>query len=161
MKQRYIRHLTLDTGHQRDSYRAEVGEDVIETLWPLLVRAVRGEHVPVPGADDPPCTMAGGVGRDRALLLTVSGPPAHGVAHCPIVQIAVASSSLASAELWRVMFGGDRDDRTPRPPWCVVRMMPGIAIYPQAARWLGDYERSVAWAWLAGGSPSAADEEAH
>lgn len=149
---RYIRHLTLDTGHQRDSYRDEVDDGVLELLRPMLDRAVRGEHVPVPGAVEPSgCTMSGGVGRSRALLLTVSGPTAlgrHSVERTPIVQIAVAPDSLASAELWRTWIGSERDDRTPRPPWCAVRLMAGMAVYPQAAHWLGDYERCCAWAWI-------------
>lgn len=146
---RYLRHLTLDTGHQRDSYRDEVADDVVAMLRPLLERAVRGEHVPIPGDIEPACTMTGGVGRDRALLLTICGPPTLGVDHPPILQLGVAPSSLAGAALWREWFGTARDDRTPAAPWCCVRIMPAMAVYPSAAEWLGDFERCAAWAWLA------------
>lgn len=148
---RYIRHLTIDTGHQRDSYRDEVADDIVAMLQPLLDRAARGEHVPIPGDIEPACTMTGGVGRDRALLLTICAV----VAHLPILQIGVAPSSLASAAIWREWFGCARDDRTPAAPWCCVRIMPAMAVYPSAAAWLGDFERCAAWAWLQ--SPDCAE----
>lgn len=36
----------------------------------------------------------------------------------------------------------------PGEPWCAVRLEPGIALYPETAHWLGDFERCLAWAWL-------------
>lgn len=145
-QRRHIRHLTLDTGHQRDSHRHEVADHVVELLRPLLDRAVAGERVPVPGDVQPAgCTLTAARGRDRALLVTVSGPPPD---HAPLVTLGVAPSSLASAELWREWIGTERDDRTPAPPWCVVRLYPGLALHPEAAHWLGDLERCVAWAWI-------------
>lgn len=157
MTDRYIRHLTLDTGHQRDSYREEVPDDVVALLRPFLDRAVAGERVAVPGDLQPPgCTMIASRGSARALLVTVSGPPYEGRAVHPILpppppplcHIGVAPNSLASAELWRRWIGGERDDRTPSPPWCVVQLLPGLALHPQAAHWLGDLERCLAWAWI-------------
>lgn len=144
---RYIRHLTLDTGDQRDSYRGEVSDEVLAVLRPLLERVAAGERVPVPGEIRPTCTMTGAVGRSRSLLLTVSGPPVHDE-HVPLVTIGVAPDSLASATLWREWLNRERDDRTPMAPWCAVRLWPTLALYPEAAHWLGDLERCIAWAWL-------------
>jgi len=36
----------------------------------------------------------------------------------------------------------------PQAPWCAARLETGLALYPGAAVWLGDYERLVAWAWI-------------
>lgn len=143
---RYLRHLTLDTGDQRDSYRTEVADDVLAMLRPLIDRAVAGETVALP-AGDPPCTITAAAGRDRALLVTVWGPP-DGAQRVPLVTLGVAPSSRASAELWREWIGRERDDRTPAPPWCVAKLQPGLLVYTRAADWLGDLERCIAWAWI-------------
>lgn len=155
MPPRFLRHLTLDTGDQRDSYRDEVSDEVIAVLRPLLDRAVTGERVEIPGDAEPRCTITAATGRGRALLITVWGPPygADGIRApkgVPIATFGVAGSSLASATLWREWQKRERDDRTPTPPWCVVRIEPGLAIFPTAAEWLGDFERCCAWAWLEG-----------
>lgn len=154
MRIRHIEHLTLQTGHQRRSYRDEVGDDIIAMLRPLLERVAAGERVEVPGAVEPRgCTMTGAIGRSRSLLLTVSGPAYEGRSETPILPplatIGIAPDSLASAALWREWRGGERDDRTPRAPWCAVDLWPGLALHPGAAEWLGDYERCCAWAWCA------------
>lgn len=154
MPLRYIRHLALDTGDQRDSHRAEVAADILPMLRRLLDRALTGERVPIPGDVEPRCTLTATAGRGRALLVTVWGPPydARGATvgdGVPLVTFGVAPTSLASATLWREWLGTERDDRTPRPPWCAARIHPTLAVYPIAAEWLGDFERCVAWAWVA------------
>lgn len=146
---RYIRHLTIDTGDQRDSYRDEVADSVVEMLRPLIDRAVAGERVQVPGDVDPDCTMTAARGRDRALVVTVWGPPQMGL-DVPMVTIGVAPSSLASAAIWLAWFGISPPTPAPPSPWCAARLLPGLTIYPQAAGWLGDLERCIAWAWIEG-----------
>lgn len=138
-RRRYLLHLTLDTGHQRRSYRDEVADDVIAILRPLLVRASTGAVVPIPGVD-PPCTVRGITSRGGGLLLRVEAADA-----VPLASIGIAGTSLASACLWREWI---TDGEPPRPPWCVVRLLPGLAAHPEAASWLGDFERCAAWAWI-------------
>jgi hypothetical protein len=159
---RYIRHLTLDTCDQRDSYRSEVAESVIAMLRPMLDRMVAGEVAQVPGDVQPACWMTARVVRGRGLLVTVSNVdhlPVYRLGQVmpvgttrilgtPLLTFGVAPDSLASATLWREWIGAERDDRTPTPPWCVVQLMPGLAGIPAAAEWLGDLERCVAWAWI-------------
>lgn len=101
--------------------------------------------------------MTGGVGRGRALLVTVWGPPydADGIRAPNGVLLAtfgVAGSSLASVTLWREWQKRERDDRTPTPPWCVSRIMVGSALQMDVMAELGDVARCIAWAWLEGGS---------
>lgn len=149
MTGRYLIHLTLDTGHQRRSYRDEVADDVIALLRPLIDRVVAGERVAIPADVEPAgCTMTGAVGRKRGLLVTVWGPPAADTGErAPVVTIGVAPSSLASAELWRTWRDDDAGD-PPSPPWCCVELQPGIAAHPDASTWLGDLERCIAWSWI-------------
>ena len=47
------------------------------------------------------------------------------------------------------IMGGDVPRLVARPaslPWCAVVMMPFVS--PMETRWLGDFERCLAWAWL-------------
>ena len=145
---RYIRHLNLDTGDTRDCRRGEVADDVIAMLRPLLDRAVAGwpdACVPVPGDVRPPgCTLTARKGRG-ALLVTVCGPRRNGLP-VPLVTFGVASCSLANAWLWRKWL--QRDDPRPPLPWCAVQLLPGLAVFPEATHWLGDFERCCAWAWI-------------
>lgn len=148
---RYIRHLTLDTGDQRDSYRDEIGQEAIDLLRPLIERAVAGERVLVPGDLDPPgCTITGARSRDRGLSLAIWGPPVDGTEgmHVPLVSIGVAPSSLSSREVWRSLTGRDVDDMTPRPPYCAVRLHPTAVLHLPAMARLGDLQRCLAWAWV-------------
>jgi hypothetical protein len=149
---RYLRHVTLTTGHVRDSRRDEVHDDVIAALVPLLDRALTGEHVPIPGATA--CTLTGGV-HGRCVALTVWGPPVDGHA-VPIVTIGVATHSRCGAHLWRSLHARSSIhtpvvtlvDQVPPEPWCAALLEPGSLIYPEAMGWLGDLERCLAWAWL-------------
>lgn len=145
MPPRYIEHLTIDTGDQRRSYRTEVADEVVTLLRPLLDRVAAGERVDVPGDVSPRCTMHGAVGRNSAMIVTVSavGPPV-----APLVSIGLAPSSRAADEVWHAMTQRVRDDRTPSAPWCAVRIYPTIALHQGAASWLGDLERCIAWAWI-------------
>ncbi len=39
-------------------------------------------------------------------------------------------------------------DEVPSAPFCAVRLEAGAVYFPDAMDWLGDFERSLAWAWL-------------
>ncbi len=153
MPPRYIEHLTIDTGDQRRSHRTEVTDEAVTMLRPLLERVAAGERVEVPGSWWPRLDLHGAVGRNRALLVTVSAvePPA-GVPdpgrRVPLVSVGVAPTSRAADEVWHGMTRRHRDERTPSAPWCAVRIHPTLALYPVAASWLGDLERCIAWAWI-------------
>jgi hypothetical protein len=73
----------------------------------------------------------------------------------PLVTIAVAAKSKVSARLWSELqrpipgsspAAGD----PPRAPWVAARLYPTLALDPDAAVWLGDFERCLAWAWIEG-----------
>lgn len=146
----YIRHLTLDTGDQRDSYPDEAPAEIRATLRPLIDRAIAGERVTIPGDTNPAgCTITGARGRARALSLAVWGPPVDGTEghHVPLVTIGIAPVSLASREVWQALTGREVDDMTPSAPYCAVRLQRNI-LYPGAEHWIGDLQRCLAWAWV-------------
>ena len=73
----------------------------------------------------------------------------------PLLDMAVALHSRAGGPLWRRLLeeqeengwpvGTSRED-VPPEPWCSGTLLPAIDIHPDAAAWLPDLERSLAWA---------------
>lgn len=134
----YIWHVTLDTGHGRRSLRNEIDAATITIVRQQIDEALAaGSAAILEGYTLTATTPAG------ALLATVTGNAG------PLAIIGVARSSLQSAALWRRL---DAEGAPPSPPWCAVRLQAPLASDLDAAGWLGDYERCIAWAWLAGKS---------
>lgn len=145
-----MRHVTLTTGHERESPRSEVAPGVLRLVGRLLERALTGEVVPLPERVQPACTLTA-TARGYALLATVH---AGGDA---LVWIGVARVDDEDARgVWRELHeapglplpGITAPDASPPAPWCAVRLEAGVARHPAAAEWLGDFERCLAWAWL-------------
>jgi hypothetical protein len=135
-----MQHLTLDTGDTRVSFRDEIRPDVIDVLQPLTAT---GTHAlpQVPG-----CTVK----------VTLDGPAALVTVFrddAPLVMFGVAADEAGAAELWPLL-----NAQVPEPsavPWLAVRLQAGLALHPGDGRWLGDFERCWAWAWLSGRPASA------
>lgn len=71
----------------------------------------------------------------------------------PLVTFGVAAHSRCGARLWRTMHEG-RELATsgspcPPEPWIAVIVHPTSVAAPEAFAWLADFERCVAWAWVA------------
>lgn len=143
---RYLRHLTLDTGDQRDSYRHEVADDVLALLRPMIEQA-RLCHATIPGVPGG-YTLHAWTGRG-ALLCEVMGPAGSTDPGPALVAFWVARDSLSSAHAWRaIVASGYATGSAPPAPWCAVSLRAGLAQHPDAAHWLGDLERCIAWAWI-------------
>ncbi len=148
---RTLRHITLSTGHVRETPRSEVSDETIEMLKPIVHQALTGSpaalHTLGPG-----WTLSGGVDGDGCAL-TIWGPPA-GKQRLPVATVGIAPSPLAANAVWRSLTEQASTltrvvrDLRPLPPWCAVRLDPGIAVYPVSSRWLGDLERCLAWTWI-------------
>jgi len=148
----YIRHITLTTGHVRDSYPDEVGAEALAAVGRLIDGIIAGdvaESITIPGVG---AYSLNGRGTGRCLVASVyaDGPPS-----VLIATIGVAAHSRCGARLWRdlhrwgqVPVVTDPDDCPPEP-WVAAALDEGLAAYPQAAEWLGDFERCLAWAWIA------------
>ena len=149
----YLHHVTLTTGHVRRSTRDEIAEDVRPQIAALLAAALDGQEPVIPGAEPPGCTLRvidDGTTR-RCCTVEVLAPYPEQTE--VIVTVGIAGHSRCGAALWRHLHDGHDDlvtagEPCPPEPWCAVRLEVGLALYPEAAEWLGDLERCLAWAWL-------------
>ena len=151
----YINHLSLRSGHLSRIAVKDVSRETIARVSPwLLALVAQREPLPLPvsGLAD---FAANASVFDGALLLTVSGPPslAHGGKAPPLASIGVAKRSRHGAALWPLLTSDVMPAikpglRKPTEPWCAVVLWPTLALHPSASRWLGDFERCVAWAWV-------------
>lgn len=135
MSNDYIWHVTLDTGHARQSYRSEIDDAIATLVRQHIDEALAGHPVEIRPGYDLKVSTAGG-----ALLATVISNRVG-----PLVTIAIARVSRHSRKLWDLM---DGQDSPPETPWCAVRLHPGLDDDLAAASWLGDFERCIAWAWI-------------
>ena len=140
-------HYTLNTGHSRRSPRSEVAYATIAALDPLLSQ---GRHpLPIPGAYEAEVTPDG-----NGVMVTVwSGD-------FPLATFGVAPDDESAVTLWpeierlylqltdqAIMRSADFEPprRPSRTPWISAIV---IGADPEAAYWIGDFERCFAWAWL-------------
>lgn len=137
-----LNHYTLNSDHNRVSPRTEVAAHVIDALTPLLVP---GRHAieQVPGYD---AMVTAGDG----LMCTVFR------GELPLVTFGVADTQPAANEIWGPLceiyatLPGAKARTQPPLPWCAVVIAGALLPVEHAAlEWLGDFERCVAWAWLA------------
>lgn len=156
-------HLTLPTGHSTISPRSEVHPDTLLTLAPILGPG----HHPIPGLDGF-SVMHVPVPGENAAVFTVYPPGLDALDH-PLVTCGVVWHHASSEALWDhierlylqvsesgggAMLGGGALAAEPvmpgSVPWLAVILLPGIIAHPDAAAWLGDFERCYAWALIEG-----------
>lgn len=153
----YLNHITLSTGHTRRSNRDEVSGETMARVAPWLAALVdAGNQMRLPVASLADYSGHAAV-MDGGLIVTISGPapsdgPMAGKAP-PLVSMGVARRSRHGAALWPLMTGPVMPTalpglQQPDEPWAAVAIWPTMAMYPDAALWLGDFERCIAWAWL-------------
>lgn len=150
-KAQYIWHLTLNTGDTRQSWRHEIDPSVMPRIAAILEAALAADELDDGQASGVPLPIPGyrlsASGDGRCLLASVSAEDDTGLA-----TFGVAAHARCGAGLWRVLTeiptAIDPMPDRPQAPWCAVKLMPGLAIYPSAAQWLGDFERMIAWAFL-------------
>lgn len=157
----YIAHVTLSTGHLRRSPRSEVDDDTIAILVPWLASARAAGSIPTPLPGE---AFAGFTAKvlveQGSLVCTVYGPAGRfphlaGMPEAqdgvPLVTFGVAQRSRHSKALWAALVAvSDVPPRCAMPdsPWCGVVLHPTLPAFQDAAEWLGDFERCVAWAWI-------------
>jgi hypothetical protein len=149
---RALRHVTLSTGHTRDSPRSEVDDAAVAVCSRLLDEARAGGRPEVPGT---PGLRLRVTREGRCLLATVAWPDG-----APVITYGVASHSRCGAQLWRLLHGADPSlygtlatdpERAPSEPWLAVRIEPGVALLADlrdTMLLLADFGRCLAWAAL-------------
>lgn len=164
---RTLTHVTITTGHTRASPRHEVHAEVIAVLekWLMSAKPTKFPSLsdevlaaPVPSCDG----FWGIISRQKSCLLVTLLHEKTG----PCVTFGVAPSRSEGTTLWTSLGSAEPQ---PAGPWCGVRLEPSIVdlmiVNPEDISWLGDFERSVAWAWLAlleredAGDATPAEEE--
>jgi len=150
----HIRHITLTTGHARDSFAGEVAPNVTEAMQGLISRICAGEvSEPVSLQEYAlvgPYSISGRC-SSRCLTATVyaDGPPSE-----LICTIGIATHSRCGATLWRALhtYGqipvATDPDECPPEPWVAAALDEGALTHPDALEWLGDFERCLAWGWV-------------
>lgn len=154
----YLNHITMTTGHIARTSRADVAQAVTALLaeWlPTTINSGKAHSLPVVALSH---FSAQVFVQDGALVVTVSAPAGHhqpGKPHTgkamPLVTFGVAQRSRQASPMWEMMvkaFGCKSGLKPPDTPLCAVAIHPGIAIYKGPAKWLGDFERCVAWVWI-------------
>jgi hypothetical protein len=138
-----LKHITLNSGHVRDSPRSEVADEVLDAVRLLVVKT---------GAFDVP----GQPGFKTHLTLD-RGAAVFDVCidDAPIVIGAVAWQTEYAATIWSALeimakqFGATKKPTLPATlPWLAVLLLPTAEAWGDAMQWLGDYERCLAWAIL-------------
>lgn len=149
-----IEHITINTGHSRKSARPE-DPDGISACAASLAVCLSGDGVKAHLAADLPKPMSeyrmSAITEDGFLIATVW----HGKDLICTIGVA-ARDDDASADLWAMLHVyaasgielATDPARPPRAPWCAARIEEGIVRHKDAAQWLGDYERHLAFAWL-------------
>jgi len=142
----YIHHTTLNTGHDRRSYRHEVAGEIMPIMQDLLMRMLAGGQAALPVMEG---VTVSGAAEGRCLTATVWSNRT-----VPLVTIGVAGEPECGAELWRGLHEYTDQRLTTDPaaqpplPWCAARLEAPAILHPGALTWLGDFERCLAWAWL-------------
>lgn len=154
----YLNHITLSTGHNARTSRADVSPTVTQLLanWlPGIINSERAHALLIPELSH---FSVQAFVQEGGLVVTVSapvGPHQQGQPFAgktmPLVTFGVAQRSRQGALLWDMLtsaFGSVAGLQQPGTPWCAVAVHPSIAAYDGPVDWLGDFERCVAWAWL-------------
>lgn len=164
-----LRHVTLSTGDTRDSFRNEVEGSVIDALAGWIDNAIRnGRKISLPPDT---ATTSGGLSYGAEIpgcpnFLAMITPHGANVmvsiiyGSASVVTFAVATREEGSTSLWNqlhvwaehegVMPVMTSAENPPAVPWCAAKLDAGI-FQPAAfgaLPWIGDFERSFAWAWI-------------
>lgn len=152
----YIRHVTLTTGHARNSLAGEVSPDAVAVCRELIERACADPDAPpsvaIPGAEGYSLT-ARRTAKCLCAIVWAEGPPSE-----TLCTIGIATHSRCGAVLWRELHRWGETpvvtdpERCPPEPWVAAALDEAAARHVDAMAWLGDFERCLAWAWYEGAS---------
>ena len=155
----YLTHITLTTGHQSRSERADIDDATLALLAPWLdTLLATGDTPPLPVA---PLAhfSASAAQQDGALILTLFAPagphtpgqPATAGRLIPMLTMGVAQRSRHAAALWPLLVaqhGTVARLREPGTPGLAVVPHPSMPAYRGDIAWMADFEACVAWAWI-------------
>lgn len=147
--------ITLTTGDVQETSRREVTDQALTYSSHLLEQAL--ENVPVKLFSEP---------EDPLLLEAEADGPAlwarifasNGSGQLPLVTLGVLARDPDKTALWRNLHQASAGmplpivtdpQWPPKAPWLGARVEPTAALCFDALPMLADFERCLAWAWLA------------
>lgn len=156
----YFHHVTVTTGHVSESYQVDIDAEALDVCRELLIRALGGEPAMI-DLDSEVIGVAASQLEQSVLLEILSR--SQGACNDVLVATCVISpGDIGGHALWAKLHQGagfpvaTNGLQPPDGAWCAVRLEPAGDALNGAVRWLGDFERGMAWAWfhLQGGAPS-------
>lgn len=154
----YINHLTLTTGHNARTSRADVSDDVLAVVAPWLSGIVNSgalHPLPVRALSHLSALASIDAGSLIVTVFAPAGPFVPGSASLgkdtPLVTFGVAQRSRHGADLWTKLisaFGAKDNLQRPAEPWIAVALREGLMQHIDVIPLLGDFERCCAWAWM-------------
>ena len=141
MRTEYFRHMTLNTGHAANQYRADVSDEAVAHCATLIGEA--GSITPIGWVERYDAEIVDVT--ERRLFHAVNGPSGR------VMLSMVCTRSRNSIAAWGRITDVARDNRIPHEnmrapdaPWIgdlIMRADPSI-------EWLADYSRCMAWAFF-------------
>jgi hypothetical protein len=144
-----IKHITINTGHARDSLAGEVEPRIVDQMAAVVwhMSHTLGTRLPAPLAgfhlSTPPI-------RGRCMLCWLYRTSDE----LFIMTIGVATEQACADKVWAELCNDgelepeERDD-TPEVPWVAVLLQPGLeSIEPETVKMVRDFDRSLAWGFL-------------
>jgi hypothetical protein len=154
----YFNHLTLTTGHNARTSRADVSDETLALVAPWLDGIINsGALHPLPVQELSHLAARASV-EAGSLIITVFAPAGPFVPGAVsrgkdmlLVTFGVAQRSRQGAALWPMLvdrLGAAPDLQRPAEPWLAVALHEGLIMHMDVIGLLGDFERCCAWAWM-------------
>lgn len=142
----FIKHITLQTGHSRNSGKSEISPEALALRTDLLTQCLLNQEQPIaiPNVEGY-YLKAGNIGGKALFGSVWQGER-------PLITFVVATKSRNAAKLWHELHRHSTVtpvtdiDTTPPVPFIAVSLQ--VTADNESMGWLGDFERCLAWAWV-------------
>lgn len=142
MKEKYLYHVTVTTGHARKSPRSEVSDDTINILKTWISDMLKGD---LRGIVDSHYSCRAGQYNAKMIEFIISRL-SDDFKQVDLVRFVVCNHSRRKNVAWALV-GGKGD--APDTPFCAVQLFDNFLLQDlEHLSFFGDFERCIAWAWL-------------
>ncbi|TYB18508.1 lactate dehydrogenase [Aggregatibacter actinomycetemcomitans] len=142
MKEKYLYHVTVTTGHARKSPRTEVSDDTINILKTWISDMLKGD---LRGIVDSHYSCRAGQYNAKMIEFIISRL-SDDFKQVDLVRFVVCNHSRRKNVAWALVDGkGDAPD----VPFCAVQLLDNFILQDlEHLSFFGDFERCISWAWL-------------
>jgi hypothetical protein len=142
MKRDWFWHLTLNTADTRKSYRREVDDASLESMRQMGLINPEADLFPgyrVKTSVDAGCAVFTVYNAQIPLVHCILAINASDEPYWKLLEDVYLQISDKMPIDWAL------SEKPASTPWLAVVLLSGIAYFPEAAGWLGDFERCFAW----------------